>query len=392
MTQQNPASVLPPGQTRPMFAVAESPERVFTRKALIAVGIALAAILLVMFIYQIQHVLVLVFAATLLAVLLTTPSGMLTKYLRIPPAYALAIVLVTSVLLAAGTMTFIGSTLRTQIGEVQKTLPQAVGQLRENLKTTPWGLWLTDQLRLVPKGLEEYLTPEFFFAQAGGIATSTFGALGSVLVVLIVGVYLAVSPSTYVNGLATLFPLHARKRVNEIFTAIGTALQWWFFGQALAMTEVFLLTTLGLTILGMPSALALGLLAGLLNIVPNFGPILAAIPAVILAAAPHDAVTGFDFKRALYVTCVYIIVQVLDAYIVSPIIQKRAVALPPALIMLSQIVALALLGPVGLLVSTPILAALLVIVRMAYVEDILGDRGAPLEPRLLETPTEKPAK
>jgi predicted PurR-regulated permease PerM len=346
----------------------------FARKSVIAVLVMLAAVLLVIFVYRIMPVLVLVFASALMGVLLSAATRLLSQYLRIPRAYALALALLGALAMIGAAAYFITTTIRGQVVELNASVPQAIDSLKGQLDQSDWGKWTREKLNTLPANVAEVFTPDLFWQQGVGLAGSTLGAMGSILIVVVVGVYLAISPETYLKGVAALFPIHARPRVRQILSRIGVTLEWWFFGQALAMLEVFALTSIGLWILGMKCTLALALLAGLFNIIPNFGPILAAIPAVLLAVAPHEGHPTFDFKRAVSVIVLYLIVQMIDAYVVSPWIQKRAIALPAALIMLSQIIAFALLGPMGLLLATPILAAVTVLVKMAYVEDVLGDR------------------
>lgn len=177
-----------------------------------------------------------------------------------------------------------------------------------------------------------------------------------------------------------MFPLARRARVTTILSTIGRQLQWWFVGQLLSMISIGLLTMLGLTILGVPLAITLGILAGLLNFIPNFGPILAAAPAVLVAFAPHGDQTQLNPALAGYTILLYITIQMLEGWVITPFFQKRAVELPPALIVISQVIFALLLGPIGLVLATPMLAATLVIVRMVYIEDILGDRPVGVTP------------
>src|SRR5438045_9660259 len=112
-----------------------------------------------------------------------------------------------------------------------------------------------------------------------------------------------------------------------------------------------------------------------MNFITNFGPIIAAVPAVLVAFAPHEGQATFSFAAAAWVIGLYIIVQLLEGWVITPFFQQRAVELPPALIIISQVVFALLLGPIGLILATPILASVVVLVRMVYVEDVLGDRA-----------------
>jgi predicted PurR-regulated permease PerM len=118
--------------------------------------------------------------------------------------------------------------------------------------------------------------------------------------------------------------------------------------------------------LGLPLAPTLGLLAGLLNFVPNFGPLIAAIPAVLIAFL-HSP------QQALSVALLYVGLQVLDGYVLTPLVDRRSVQLPPVLTISAQLLLGLLFGFVGLLLASPLTATVMLLVKMLYVEDVLGD-------------------
>ncbi len=223
----------------------------------------------------------------------------------------------------------------------------------------------------------EFLLSESFVKGAGGVAggvvSSTFGIIGDIAVVAGVGLFFAIHPSLYAQGLVRLLPISRRKRAALILSQVGTQLQWWFVGQLCSMFSIGIVTYIGLKLLGVPMAVTLAMLAGLMNFVPNFGPLIAAAPAVVLAFAPHGDQTELRPALAGWVIVMYIIVQLLEGWVITPFFQQRAVELPPALIIISQVVFALFFGPIGLILATPILAATIVLVRMIYVEDILGD-------------------
>jgi predicted PurR-regulated permease PerM len=176
-----------------------------------------------------------------------------------------------------------------------------------------------------------------------------------------------------------LFPLSYRARAREVLNEIGCTLQWWLLGQAIDMAVVGVLTGIGLFLLGVPLALALAVLAGLFTFVPYFGPIVSAIPAIIVAAT-------ISWSKVLWVIVIYLICHGIEGYVVAPFVQRRTVELPPAVTILSMAVMAALFGALGLMVATPMVAAILVIVREVYVRDILGDPDADLAPVVQRTP------
>jgi predicted PurR-regulated permease PerM len=399
----------------------------FTRKVLIAVGATAATVALAMFLYRTADILVLCFAGLLFAVFLSAPADMLSAWVRIKRIYALAIVLVCLAFLVLGGGYFMGYTITRQTRQLARTLPGALAQFGADLQrrimpppaeesgattgpsagsgpikpasvtaasatfgaepqtgpsasapTNDNDNWLVEELNQMRRGATEFFFSESFVRRAGGVAggvvSSTFGVLGNIAVVLGVGLFFALNPRLYSQGLVKLVPPSHRPRAMEILGQMGAQLEWWFVGQLCSMASIAVLTYIGLTILGIPMAVTLAILAGLMNFIPNFGPLIAAAPAVLIAFAPTGDQVMLNPARAGWVILVYVVIQLLEGWVITPYFQKRAVELPSALIIVAQVVLALLLGPLGLILATPILVATLVLVRTVYVEDVLGDR------------------
>jgi predicted PurR-regulated permease PerM len=165
-----------------------------------------------------------------------------------------------------------------------------------------------------------------------------------------------------------LTPPSARARIGAAFDAIVEALKRWLLGQGMAMLAVGTMTGIGLWVLGMPMALGLALLAGVLEFVPYIGPFLAAVPAVLIAFA----VSPLD---ALYVLLLYWGVQQVENWALIPLIQKWSVDLPPALAILSLVIFGVLFGVPGIIVAAPLMIVVMILVQKLYVEGILGDEA-----------------
>jgi predicted PurR-regulated permease PerM len=189
------------------------------------------------------------------------------------------------------------------------------------------------------------------------------------VIIVSAALYLAADPSTYVDGLVRLVPPRARDRARDLLRQVHDVLLWWLIGKVASMCAVGVLTYLGLKALGVPLALMLALIASILTFMPNIGPILAAVPAVLLALEGGLASAG-------WVLGLYLAVQTVESYILTPMIQQKAVSLPPALILAAQIIAGVLAGIPGVAMATPLTAAAVVLVRKLYVEDILERRAA----------------
>ena len=132
-------------------------------------------------------------------------------------------------------------------------------------------------------------------------------------------------------------------------------------GKLLSMAIVGILTTLGLWLLNVPLALTLGLFAAFLTFVPNLGPILSAIPAVLMAVVQSS-------ELALYVVLLYLVIQTFESYLITPLIQNNTLALPPVVIILAQLVMALFTGILGLTLATPLLAVITVVIRKCYIE------------------------
>lgn len=205
--------------------------------------------------------------------------------------------------------------------------------------------------------------------QATGVLLTTISAVGAAVIILFVGLYVAAQPTLYQRGIRRLVPVAGRHRFDEVLLEVISVLRWWLIGKILSMVLVGVLTTVGLWWLDVPLALTFGLLAAALTFIPNFGPVLSVVPPALLALAD-------DPTRAAYVVALYLAIQTVESYAVTPLIQRRTVSMPPALTITSQIVLGVLVGGIGVVVATPLTAAAMTVVRMLYVEDLLEQDAA----------------
>jgi predicted PurR-regulated permease PerM len=195
---------------------------------------------------------------------------------------------------------------------------------------------------------------------------STLAVIGGLLLIIFLAIYIAADPELYHRGLMHLFPKPSRTRAGEILSAMATVLRKWLVTQLIAMLTIGAVTTVVLVILKVKAALALGVIAGLLEFIPTIGPTLSAIPAIGMGFLDSP-------EKALYVVVAYVGIQFLENHILIPILMKGGIDLPPALTISSQALATMLFGFLGLMVAVPLLAAVMVAVKMLYVEDVVGD-------------------
>lgn len=258
-------------------------------------------------------------------------------------------------------------TLQAQFSVIGRELPQAV----EGLES-----WFRGQYRLmvgeVGRPRDEFLQPlrERLAREAANIVggalpllNTVVGALFGLFVTVFSGLYLSIGPEVYLSGLTRLFPPRSRPRIRRALNAVAADLRLWILGTAINMVVIGAATTLGVWLLGLPAPLALGLIAGLLEFIPIYGPILSAIPAVLLAllVSPGDA---------LWVVVLYTGIQQVESNVLAPLVMRSAVRLPPALTLLFGALMAVLFGFLGLLLAVPILTAALALIRRLYVEPL----------------------
>lgn len=328
--------------------------------ALVYVGIAVGIVILLLLLWYAIDVVLLAFIGVLLAVLLRSPADWLSSRTGWSEGWSLALVIVVLATLLATAGFFFGRAVAQQSGQLSEQLPQVLEKARERISQHELGKRMVESTETSESDTQ-------FLTRGLRLVGSTFAALGSLVVVVFLAVFLAASPRTYVGGLLMLVAKRRRQRMREVLEEIGHVLQRWLVGQVILMAAVAALTGIGLTLLGVPFALPLALIAGLLEFVPYVGPIVAAIPALIVALSEGP-------QLALWVGLLYLAVQSVESYILTPLIQHRAVDLPPALILLAQVLMGVTAGPLGVIVATPLAAAALVAVKRLYVEDVLGDK------------------
>jgi len=196
--------------------------------------------------------------------------------------------------------------------------------------------------------------------------TSTAETFAGLLLILMMSVYIGSDPDTYKNGLLHLFPKQKRERMDEVMSAISTMLRKWLVTQLIAMLVIGTASTIALLVLGVKAPFALGIIAGLFEFIPTVGPILSAVPAIAMGFLDSP-------EKALYVGLVYLTIQQLENHLLIPLLMKGGMDLPPVLTIVTQGLMALLFGFLGLMIAVPLLAAVMVPVKMLYVEDALGD-------------------
>ena len=341
----------------------------FIKRLLVICAVVTLIILVVIGFSYIVDILMLVFAAVMIAVFLRGLADLINERLRISEGLAVLLVSVLLVLILAGSIALLAPSVAEQIRNLRGELPRSIENVRVYLLQFGWSRAIIEHLPQMPTVDEilNYLTTASFLSSVGGFFSTTAGMITNFFITILLAVYFAAEPRTYVHGFTKLFPPEKRPRVLEIVGEIGETLRWWLIGKIGSMIVIGILTWIGLSIIGVPLALSLGLIAGLLSFIPNFGPILSALPAVLLAFVDNPV-------TALYVIGLYIVVQLIESNLITPWIERQTVELPPALTITSQLILAVFIGGLGLVLATPVLAVIMVLIQMIYIEDILGDR------------------
>jgi predicted PurR-regulated permease PerM len=335
----------------------------FTRRMLIGAAILLGLVLVLAFLRLAVDMLLIAFAGLLVGVLLRALTGLISNNTPIPDKWAFTIVVLALLATIAGFGWLFASDIAQEMEQFRQVIPASIQQLERWVGQFSWAETVLEQ---APEP-EELLAGELdvvgpvtgFFS--GAVTGLTYGIL-----ILFVGFYLAVNPGLYVGGLVRLGGGTRRERARELFSEIEITLKRWLLGQLFMMILIGTISTVGLWLLGMPLFLTLGLIIGLLEFVPYVGPFLGIIPALLVALTAGP-------QMVLYVLLFWVVLQSLESYVFTPLVHKRAVELPPALTIVAQVTMGVLFGFLGLIVATPLIAISMVMVKMLYVEDVLGE-------------------
>ncbi len=332
----------------------------FIQKILIIIFFALILAVL----WQGANVILLIFAGGLLAVFFRALSETLSKYTPLSHGLALTLVLLSIVGLIALGGWFLAPSVQTQFTDLTDQLPAVYEMAQRQLSKYPLGRKIVENMPTAQQFVFGAKSTNIF-SRVTGMFSTVFDVVVNTLIVLMTAVYFAFSRDTYKEGILKLVPKKREQRAREILSVIHNTLKSFLLGISGSMTINGTLTFLGLWFLGIPFAIPLGIIAGLMSFIPNIGPLIAAAPAVIIALAQSPT-------QALYVLILYLAVQNLDGFIFTPLIQKRAVSIPPVLIIAAQLMLAVIFGFLGLLLAVPIVASVFVMVKMIYVEDILN--------------------
>jgi predicted PurR-regulated permease PerM len=343
--------------------VTQQPNRddaLFIRRALIVIALAAVAWLL----WQLRTVLVLLFGAIVMATIVRAVADPLSKHLRLPNVLSMLIAVLLIVGVIGGAGWLMGQQIAAQTDALAQTLPKAIARVDQWLAgfglAHPLETWLA----------QLHHSGATLVSRFGGWIAAGSNGLANFLIVLFGGIFLAAEPRFYRAGAIKLVPDSKRGVIAQAMDESETALRLWLKGQVLAMLIIGAMTAAGLWLLGVQSWLVLGILAGFFEFIPFAGPILSAIPGVLIALVQSP-------ELALWTTLMYVFVQHSEAYLIQPLIQQYAVDVPPVVLLFSLLAFGVLFGPIGILFAAPLTIVTYVLVKRLYVIEAL-DTATPI--------------
>ncbi|MEX2402644.1 MAG: AI-2E family transporter [Balneolales bacterium] len=355
--------------------------------------VVVAILAVVLFFWQIKDALLIALGGVIVGVIIAGMARGLRRILPISRPWSLVGAGLEVILFLGLFVLIFGPQVSNEFAQLTQQLPQQISEMQQSMRNWPISEYLLDDQGGGQNANEEQggsqnegesnseNTAGSGGEQEGGgegsnqmegsggmifqAGSTIINVLGTLVLVLFVGVFFAVDPELYKKGILLLITHDRTERVDEALEASGNALWKWLMGQLIAMTFVGVSITIGLWIAGVPLALILGLIAGLFDFVPYIGPIVAIVPGILLALAE-----GPD--TALWAGVVYLIVQQLEGYVITPIVQRRKVSMPPGLIILAVVAFGMVFGVPGIVLATPLAVITMVLVGMLYVQDVLG--------------------
>ncbi len=328
-------------------------------------------------VWRLRDVFLLVFFGAILAIVLQIPVRRLQR-LGLNRSLSVALTLAGAFAFLIVLLILMVPIFADQVRDLADILPQRIDDARVEYNrqiADKMGLPRVEWYQTTEQDIEDFLREqaEKVTHQVFPFLSGLSGVLTSVVFIFFIGVFFVVEPIDYLAGMLTLVPRGYRPRALEIFEKLGRMLQRWFVGQLISMTlTAVMITFVTGVILGLPNAVALGVISGLMEFIPNFGSIIAVIPALIIALATRPVLVPF-------VILAYLITQQLQSNLLMPRIMARQISLPAATILVAQIIGAALFGFLGILLALPLTIVVTVIVREVYVYDVLNTRPARLE-------------
>ena len=355
-----------------MRASADRPQRLgqFLKHLLLTILFVGTALL----VWHTLQIFLLIFAGVIFAVFLKRTGRWIYNNTRL--SFQLSVSVVVFFLLALFVLltSLMAPRITSQIDKFSNQFPAALEQAKEKISDYYLGEWLVNKLTNKNGNQRGTGIP---IDRATGWMFTFMGGLTGILIIIVLGLYLSYGADLYLAGILKLMPKDKRDRGRRVLHGIGATLHWWLIGRLVSMLIIAVLTYGGLLLMGVPLALTLAVFAGIMTFIPNIGPILSVIPAIVLALPQ-----GWD--KAGYVTLLYLGIQIIESYFITPMVQRQIISMPPALILSAQLIMGIIQGVFGILLATPLMAVIMVVVKLVYIEDKLEDADVSIHAEELE--------
>lgn len=327
--------------------------REYRRRVLFAILVGTVAVAAAFAVWESRIILLVLFAGCLGALVLATLTSWLQRRLQLPRAFAFALVL-AGIAASVGLGVWLrGPALAQQFSELQTKIPDAARSAFSTLQGSGWGRWIVEQAA-DPAQWSRWLS--YAASGIGGAMAATASTVACMALVLLSSLYLAAEPGFYMRGLRRLIAPAIMPRIEACLQSAICTLRFWLLARLVSMTAIGVIVAAGLLVLRVPLAGTLGLIAALLTFIPNLGPPLSALPAVLLAFAVSP-ITG------LLTVLLFCVAHFIEGNFVTPLAERNIVKLPPFLTLSLQLLLAPATGVLGVALAAPILAVTLGIVR-----------------------------
>ena len=331
----------------------------FARRLIMTVVVVIAALL----VWYTLHIFLLLFLGVIFGTFLHKTGALIADNTRIGVGWATVITVGLLIVAGLAALAFLAPQIGEQTEQLLDQLPDSWQQVETALARTRLGDWA---MRHMPDFEQIAGSIGGLMHRATAWIYSAVGALLGVLIIMVLGLYLAFDVDLYTDGIKRLVPPGNRPRATKTIKALGETLYWWLLGRLFAMLIIAILSMVGLMLLGVPLAMTLGVFAAVMAFVPNVGPLIGLTPALLVAMQE-------SWQLAAGVLALYTGIQTLESYLITPLVQRRTIAMPAALILAAQLIMGSLQGALGLLVATPLVACIMVLVDHLYIEAVLDE-------------------
>jgi predicted PurR-regulated permease PerM len=324
----------------------------FSKRTIIVIALALVPVL----VWLLFDLILIILGAVLIALTLQLGAEPLHRWLRLPQSLALILAGVIIVSIVGGGLYLFGTHVGSQLQDVLRRVDAAERSIRQALQGSEFG-------KLI---LSHFQAPELSLGKLlGKVFTLSAAFLASLVVLVVAGIYLAAQPLLYREGLNQMFPPRMHPYASMTIEDIAWALRRWLLGQLIQMVIIGACSGIAVWLIGLPTPWALGLIAGIAEFVPYLGPVVASIPAIFVAAT-------VNLNAVLWTVFAYIIIHQTESHLVTPLIQRQMVSIPPAVMVLAIVAIGLLFGPVAMIFAAPMTVVLFVVVKKSYKMNRVG--------------------